>query len=245
MTAPSDSADRAIQTEHPITRIGPAGRVALNDVVLLEESYNLYCNGVLVTDLHCSPRHLRQLAIGHLFCRGLLRTAAEVVNLAIEHAPGKITVEVRPTQEAREAEAAIPDSDDVRLTADEVHQLQEDFDRRCDLYRATGAAHSSALADRSGIIIFLEDIARHNSLDKVIGEMLLQNISPVGKALILSGRMAYDMLGKAASCGVKLLIAPGAPSYTSIVMALERDITLLAFVRKDNINIYSHPQRIL
>jgi FdhD protein len=57
--------------------------------------------------------------------------------------------------------------------------------------------------------------------------------------------MACDMLEKSDSSGVKLLVAPGAPSLTSVKMSQARNITLLGFVRKGNINIYTHPWRVL
>ena len=74
--------------------------------------------------------------------------------------------------------------------------------------------------------------------------MLLQGLNPDGKILIFSGRLASDMLSKVVACGVRLLIAPGAPSLTSVEMAEAHGITLLGFVRRDNINIYTCPQRI-
>jgi FdhD protein len=235
-----DEKERAISVEQPITRIDAQGRAEVTDLLLLEEPYSLFCNGEAVSELHCSPVHLEQLAVGHLFCRKRLEHAAEIVRVLVDHDAGRLEVETRfappPAPETGE---------DVRLAASRIHSLQADFDGRCGLYRRTGASHSCALADEMGIIVFLEDIARHNALDKVIGEMVLKGISPRGKALIFSGRMAYDMLEKSDASGVKMLVAPGAPSLTSVKMAQARGITLLGFVREDNINIYSHPQRVL
>lgn len=133
----------------------------------------------------------------------------------------------------------------IRLTADEVHKLQADFEDRCTLFRQTGAAHSCALATARGILMFYEDIARHNALDKLIGAMQLQGVSPQDKLMIFSGRLAVDMLEKAVVSGVRLLMAPGAPSLASVELAEARQVSLLGFVRKDNINIYTCPHRIV
>ncbi|MFT4302321.1 MAG: formate dehydrogenase accessory sulfurtransferase FdhD [Desulfovibrio sp.] len=134
---------------------------------------------------------------------------------------------------------------EVRLTAAQVHKLQAEFEERCVLFRQTGAAHSCALATEKGILMFYEDIARHNALDKLIGAMQLQGVSPQGKLMIFSGRLAVDMLEKAVVSGVRLLMAPGAPSLASVELAETRQISLLGFVRKDNINIYTCPHRIV
>lgn len=133
---------------------------------------------------------------------------------------------------------------EVQLTAAQVHKLQSDFEERCVLFRQTGAAHSCALATATGILMFYEDIARHNALDKLIGAMQLQGVSPHGKLMIFSGRLAVDMLEKAVVSGVRLLIAPGAPSLASVELAETMQVSLLGFVRKDNINIYTCPHRI-
>ncbi|MDL2272106.1 formate dehydrogenase accessory sulfurtransferase FdhD [Desulfovibrio sp. OttesenSCG-928-I05] len=134
---------------------------------------------------------------------------------------------------------------EIALTPAQIHAMQAEFETRCELFRKTGASHSCALAGEEGIVLFMEDAARHNCLDKIIGAMLLRGISPRGKAMIFSGRLAADMLEKVSAIGVKLLIAPGAPSLAAVDIAGDRDITLLGFVRKGNINVYTGEKRIL
>ena len=156
-------------------------------------------------------------------------------------AAGSILVSLAPPP-APETEAK---QADLRLDAAQVHSLQAAFEERCALFRQTGAAHSCALATPEGILLFYEDIARHNALDKLIGAMQLQGVSPQGKLMIFSGRLAVDMLEKAAVSGVCLLMAPGAPSLASVELAQAMRISLLGFVRKDNINIYTCPHRVV
>ncbi|OXS30293.1 MAG: hypothetical protein BCS36_11935 [Desulfovibrio sp. MES5] len=156
-------------------------------------------------------------------------------------AAGSIRVSLAPPP-APEAEIK---QADVRLDATQVHSLQAAFEERCALFRQTGAAHSCALATPEGILLFYEDIARHNALDKLIGAMQLQGVPPQGKLMIFSGRLAVDMLEKAAVSGVRLLMAPGAPSLASVELAEAMRISLLGFVRKDNINIYTCPYRVV
>lgn len=231
--------DSSISVDRTITRIGPSGRHEVMDVLLREERYELVCNGIMVAELHCMPSLLRELAVGRLRTLGLLQEISALQTLCID--------EKKRVIETIVAASSAPDATtpgDVRLAPAQVHALQQAFNERCDLFRATGAAHSCSLATPDNLLLFCEDIARHNALDKVIGAMLLQDLNPDGKIIIFSGRLASDMLSKVVACGVKLLIAPGAPSLTSVEMAEAYGITLLGFVRRDNINIYTCPQRI-
>lgn len=231
--------DPSISVGRAITRIGPQGRREVMDVLLREERYELACNGHSVAELHCMPSLLRELAVGRLRTLGLLHEISALRALYVDEQTRAIDAVV-----AASPALGVSAPGDVRLAAAQVHALQRAFNERCDLFRATGAAHSCALATPEELLLFCEDIARHNALDKVIGAMLLQGLTPDGKILIFSGRLASDMLSKVVACGVRLLIAPGAPSLTSVEMAEAHGITLLGFVRRDNINIYTCPQRI-
>jgi FdhD protein len=224
-----------------ITRINANGRQVVDDWLLREETYALFLGEKKIAELNCLPSFLEQLAVGHLFGRDLLRNRDDLARIKADPVSRTIQVDLRPSEEQPEPGAG----EEIRLAVEDIHRLQESFNERCGLFRKTGAAHSCALAEPGGIMVFIDDVARHNALDKVIGEMVLAGISPAGKALIFSGRLALDMLEKAGRCGVKLLIAPGAPSLAAVEHAERGGLTLLGFVRKDNVNIYTHPHRVV
>ena len=223
-----------------ITRINARGRQVVDDLVLKEETYSVFCNEKKIADLHCLPFFLEQLAVGYLFCRSHLQTRDDITQVGIDKASRTVRVDLESSPAAKQWNG----EGEICLARVDIHRLQENFNDRCELFRKTGAAHSCALADSNGILVFMEDIARHNALDKVIGEMILSGISPAGKALIFSGRLAFDMLEKTTRSGVKLLIAPGAPSLAAVEQAEQNQLTLLGFVRRDNMNIYTHPHRV-
>lgn len=223
-----------------ITRISGQGRVELEDILLREESWTLYCNGEQVETLFCLPADLEALAVGHLFYKGIFQSPTQLAGVSVDANASAVHVHIRPAAEDAPALAG----GEASLTPAEVLRLQDLFNKRCTLFRSTGAAHSCALADKDGIIIFMNDIARHNALDKVVGQMLRSGLDADGKVLIFSGRLALDMLDKSAGSGVRLLIAPGAPSLAAVQRAEAAGITLLGFVRRDNINIYTYPNRV-
>ncbi|MFY8021546.1 MAG: formate dehydrogenase accessory sulfurtransferase FdhD [Bacteroidia bacterium] len=111
-------------------------------------------------------------------------------------------------------------------------------------FKYTGGLHASALFNEEGKIIAVrEDVGRHNALDKIIGALMNQNLQDYG--LILSGRVSFELMQKAAMAGIQVVCAIGAPSSLAVEMANEFNITLIGFLKSDKMNIYSGEQRIL
>jgi len=113
-------------------------------------------------------------------------------------------------------------------------------------FAATGGIHAAALYTTQGQIILLkEDVGRHNALDKLIGASLLDpNISTNDHILLLSGRISFELVHKAAVAGIRCIAAIGAPSTLAIETAEEYDITLVGFLKSDSFNIYNGANNI-
>jgi len=110
-------------------------------------------------------------------------------------------------------------------------------------FKYTGGLHASALFNDEGNIVLLrEDVGRHNALDKVIGALLDENLSEYG--LILSGRVSFELMQKAAMAGIQLVCAIGAPSSLAVDMAIQFNMTLIGFLKSDKLNIYSGEERL-
>ena len=113
------------------------------------------------------------------------------------------------------------------------------------LYRETGGCHGAAIFDIEGnLLCAKEDIGRHNAIDKVIGEMILNNHSFKNVFLISTGRLTSDSVLKAIRAKIPIIASISAPIESGIKLAFAYGITLIGFARGKRMNIYTHPERI-
>lgn len=123
---------------------------------------------------------------------------------------------------------------------DSLREQQRTFD-------ATGGLHAAAAFDTDGkLVVTMEDVGRHNAVDKVIGSLLLDDRLPANKlGLIVSGRTSFELMQKTLVAGMPLLAAVSAPSSLAVQLAREFGVTLVGFLRGKTFNIYSGGQRII
>ncbi len=151
---------------------------------------------------------------------------------------------------AKEAVAEIcqklaPVTSSLTLSPDQLLTLMARLPAGQPVFQATGGTHAVALANPDGgIFMSAEDVGRHNAMDKVIGRALLEKRHFGELVALLSGRISLEMALKAARAGLPLLAAVSAPTTMAIKLAQEINLTLVGFARGQNLNIYTHPQRL-
>lgn len=126
-----------------------------------------------------------------------------------------------------------------------ISDLMEEFRKRSEIHRQTGGVHAAALADPTGVLVFREDIGRHNAVDKVIGAHLVKESGFRDIILLTSGRLSSEILEKAGRCRLPMVVSRSAPTDRSVALARERNITLIGFARGRRMNIYSGEERIV
>lgn len=127
-----------------------------------------------------------------------------------------------------------------------LNKLSEILYQQQSLFKLTGGMHAAALFDTNGrLILSHEDVGRHNALDKLLGCSLQQGQLPWrDKILLMSSRLSYELVQKAAMAGTPILAALGAPTSLALEMAEQSGMTLIAFLRADRFNIYTYAERI-
>jgi FdhD protein len=110
----------------------------------------------------------------------------------------------------------------------------------------TGGLHASGLFTPAGELIAIrEDVGRHNALDKVVGSQVLAKAMPLHDRIVMvSGRVSFEIVQKAAVAGVPVIAAVSAPSDLAIEAADRLGVTLVGFLRGDGFNVYAHDERI-
>ncbi len=134
-----------------------------------------------------------------------------------------------------------------KVTAEVLNSLGSRLREEQSTFDRTGGIHATGLFALSGeLILRREDIGRHNATDAVIGASLLAGDVPLDRhAVLVTGRVGFEIVQKCWVAGVTILAAIGAPSSLAVDMALEADMTLVGFLRDGRFNVYSAPERIV
>ncbi|MCZ2104408.1 MAG: formate dehydrogenase accessory sulfurtransferase FdhD [Comamonadaceae bacterium] len=219
-----------------------------------------------------TPGHDEELAAGLLFGEGVVREAGDIVAMHPTAGDvGRLRVLLRSQARERYAQrarsgaitsacgvcgkrtfdppepaAGAPTTIGAPVAPRWLLTLPAQLRARQEGFAHTGGLHAAALFALGGELLALrEDVGRHNALDKLVGQALLQGQLPwSGCALMLSGRASYELLQKAARAQVALVCAISAPSSYAVRIAQALGITLVGFLRGERFNVYSGAERI-
>lgn len=133
----------------------------------------------------------------------------------------------------------------LRVTSQALQRAVCGLEDMQPLQAETGAAHGAAWCDADGQVLrVLEDIGRHNALDKLIGSLCATGFQSAAGFVLISSRASYEMVYKAAAVGIELVAAVSAPTTLALKSAIESGLTLVGFARPGRHNVYTFPERI-
>ena len=230
---------------------------------IVESPVSLTVNGAVWLTFMCTPVDLEAMSVGFLYNEGIIESMDEVEDVRVCEHGDNVDVWLNRSVEqpqswrrtsgctggvtAVDALARV----DVSFTVDQpnvppeaIGHLVEMLIQSQELYRETGGVHTSALSDGQKIVFIADDIGRHNTLDKIAGLCLMNNVWPKTRILMSTGRISSEMLQKAARLQAPILISRTSPSSLSIEMAERYGITLIGYARKHRFNVYSSGERV-
>jgi FdhD protein len=239
----------------------------VEDLVTKEYPLSIVFNNKELVTMLCSPIDLNYLAVGFLASEGLIKSRDEIKRLVVNKKTGMAWVEttedVRPDGEVifkrfissgcgrgasfyhiSDIEDKKPNISKISISAVKVSALMKDFQHSSQTFQATGGVHSAALYGDDKVLVFAEDIGRHNAIDKIFGRCMLEGIDISGRIIITSGRISSEILLKVAKRKIPILISRSAPTDLGVQIAQDLGITLIGFVRGKRMNVYTHNQRI-
>ena len=147
----------------------------------------------------------------------------------------------------RSVSCYFPRRDYPTIQASTLQALPEKLSRQQAIFECTGGIHAAASFTPEGELLMVrEDVGRHNALDKLLGASLLKGQMPLREqAILLSGRLSFELVQKSVMAGVPILAAVGAPSSLAVELAEEYGMTLMGFLRGQAFNIYCGEERVV
>ena len=128
---------------------------------------------------------------------------------------------------------------DFVTTPATVSKLMRQLQGAARLYNAVRGVHTAVLGDETGLLVSAEDVGRHNAVDKVAGQALLDGIDTRDRILLTSGRISSEMLGKARRMGVPIVASRTAPTSITVELAVAWNICVIGYVRQGGMRVYT------
>lgn len=236
------------------------------DWLAREQPLTISVNGKQYITLLASGENLPELAVGFVYNEGLIGSKADIkqIDLAADGTAVELTITSQVDMAMRLAKTRImttgcgkgssyyraidsltikPVSKGISLDWSTINALMLEFNKKPSRLVEVGSVHGAALA-KDTIEVFREDVARHNTVDKLAGHLLLSEKKGSDYALITSGRITSELILKAVRSDIGLVISRSAPSELAARLARQLGVTAVGFARGRKFNIYSHPCRI-
>ena len=250
-----------------LIRISGDQWMIVEDVVVKEQPLTIHINGHEWITLLCTWQSVDFLVAGFLYSEGLIRNKEDILSLQINDEEGKVRVETRDQEgfqgilkgkrtittgcgkgtvfyDVLDALTSKPVAGQSMVNHHTILSASAEFQKKSQVFRETGGVHGCGLFDQSGLRLFHEDIGRHNALDKIVGQILLEGLSDQRLFLITSGRISSEMIIKAARIGVQIMVSRSAATDLAIELAGQLNITLIGFARGDRMNVYTGGSRL-
>ena len=253
----------------PVTRYAAEENAFVADHKYTSEEvyFDIDLNGETFTTAFCSPVDFEDLVVGMLAQMGRIRSYDDITALQVdaEHLRATVTTTVAAQRWAEDVvanpryfsarrilklrpEEIFERPRDVRFHAPDILATADELlSRLSKTHDTTNGVHSGVLFDQTNrkILVFREDVGRHNVFDKLYGWALRNHVEISDKIIIFSGRCSSEMMLKLGRMGISTVAAKSVPTTLSLDIARKLGITLCARMAPGSFCVYANPERII
>lgn len=222
----------------------------------------IHVNGKELATFMCTPHEPDELALGFLRSEGIIHSLDEVRVLTISNNGTCVDIWLDRSEFQAPQRRIVTSGCGGGVTFDDLTSRHEPldglaslspeqvFDRMRELYKAgqlyhaTQGIHTSALSDGNQLLLVAEDVGRHNTIDRLWGKALKRKLPTKGLVLLATGRISSEMLVKAVKMQVPIVASRTSPTSLSIALAEAWNITVIGYVRRNSLRVYTASHRI-
>jgi FdhD protein len=228
-----------------------------------EAPYTLFLNDREILSISTLPTHLRELFIGFLVSEGVLLKPKEIKECAVDHSSKLVRIELDVPQKRLanverkgmltsgcaggmvfSVQAAISPRPDkrnpLRISSLSILKRMHELDMYPGTYAITRGVHAASVTTPAETLVILEDLGRHNAVDKIVGHCFLNQIKTQDKLLLTTGRITSEVLVKAARSYFPIVISRSSASAMAVAMANQSGIDVITYVRGGRFNYFPH-----
>jgi len=260
--------DRALgaAVEMDALKVTPEGATPFRDAVASEIPLTILANDVELATLLASPADIRELTYGYLYTSGFIKSPGDATGFSCDTQRWTASVTLAQTPDPAlmrkrlytsgcgkcamyttigEVALRQPLRNSLCIDKQRVFDIAARLHGGTPLFAQTGAVHCAILVEQeTGREIAVDDVARHNAVDKAVGRALFEGFDFARCILARTGRTSSEIVYKTRCCGISITIARGAPTHGAVHLAVEMGITLIGFAREQSFNVYSCPERV-
>jgi len=234
---------------------------------VVERALTLYLNSREVLTLMTVGDHPKELAIGFLLNQNMLKADDEITDIEYDDDLSVVIVRTKTESDYEqklqkkirtsgcaqgtifgdimEQFETVKLPTDVQLKTSWLYTLFKRINHQPSLYLKSGAIHGCVLCEEDRPLIYMEDVGRHNAVDKIAGYMYLNNINPGNKTFFTTGRLTSEMVIKTVQMGIPILISRSGFTAWGVELAQKANLTLLGRAKGKRFTALSGLDRIV
>jgi len=221
-----------------------------------------------VVTLLCTGKHPEYLAVGFLKSDAFISSPDQITDITVRDEGNRLLAEVETCNDPwkdRIMERSITSgcgkgtnfgrnvttiskrrmNGDIKVTPEQILSLARLLHERSTLYNATRGCHNSSLCTPDEMVLFREDIGRHNAIDMICGQCFLDSVPIDDKMIVSTGRVASEILLKVVRIGIPIMVSTAVATSFSVELARKTGITLVGNVKDDSFWVYNDKGRII